>query len=1152
MSALPDMEATSQATRLEGIPTASHGYVITKMALQANKPIIHICANDRELDTCQQLCNLLAPELQILTLPAWDCLPYDRVSPSKAITAQRIATLCNLSQISDEAPFIVLTTIGAAMQKLAPASFLRDSSYLLKVGKDLQQDDIVSYLVSNGYTRTSKVMEPGEFAIRGSIIDIFPPNQEDAIRLDLFGDEIESIKLFDSLTQVSHDKTDQVILLPTSEIRLDEAGIEQFRMGYREQFGAVTKEDPLYESISEGRHYAGAEHWLPLFYDRLDSIFEYVPNAIISHDISIDQIRHDREELLTDYFDARTSQAKAKDSIYHPVKPEALYLTDKIWATHTHAHPRLELNAFLSSEAKRSLHIKPSPDFSPKPNEEHHNHLHNLKSAISARENPVVVAAQSIGSRDRIQEMLHTIEIPTQTIDQVGDITKLSAGIAHICVSPVETGFDAPEFLLLSEQDIFGERIIRTQKKKKKSEAFMAEASAFEVGEYVVHKEHGIARFDGLITMEVNGAKHDCLTLIYAGEDKLFLPVENIDMISRYGSSHDGVTLDKLGSTAWQKRKAGLKKRIKMAAEELLKIAAKRATKTADQLHAPTDQYHDFCARFPYQPTEDQQQAIDDVIEDLGSGQPMDRLICGDVGFGKTEVALRAAFVATASDANVQVAVIAPTTLLARQHYYNFKERFEGLPVEIRLLSRLVTSKEANDTREKLEQGKIDIVIGTHALLSKQVKFGNLGLVIVDEEQHFGVKQKEKLKRLRANTHVLTLSATPIPRTLHMALSGVRELSLITTPPIDRLAVRSFVMPLDEVVIREAILREYHRGGKTFYVTPRIKYIDELKAMLDELVPDIKICIAHGQMTPTELDRKMNEFYDGKYDLLLSTAIIESGLDVPSANTMIIDHAELFGLAQLYQLRGRVGRGKTRAYAYFTLPPRKTLTNEAVKRLEVMQTLDTLGAGFALASHDMDIRGFGNLLGEEQSGHVKEVGIELYQSMLEEMIDQLKSGIVDPDDEGVEDEWSPQINLGTSALIPESYVEDLSLRLSLYRRLAKLNDHSEIDSFAAELIDRFGPLPDEMKELLNILRIKQLCKQAGVERIDTGPKGAVFTFRNNSFAKPEALLAHITQNPKAFKLRHDQKLVLMGHWRSPQERFQQVSQSVETMAQLAA
>ncbi|PZP83599.1 MAG: transcription-repair coupling factor, partial [Azospirillum brasilense] len=718
-----------------------------------------------------------------------------------------------------------------------------------------------------------------------------------------------------------------------------------------------------------------------------------------------------------------------------------------------------------------------------------------------------------------------------------------------LTILPIEHGFETPELTILTEQDMFGERIIRTTKKKKKSDVFMQEAASFLEGELIVHREHGIGKFEGLVTVEVNNTRHDCLKLIYDGGDKLFLPVENIDLVSRYGHAEETVQLDKLGGVAWQKRKAVLKKRLKMAAEALLKVAAERASKAAPVLSPEAGVYDEFAARFPYSETEDQLSAIDDVRADLASGHAMDRLICGDVGFGKTEVALRAAFVA--ASAGMQVAVIAPTTLLVRQHFKTFRERFRDLPFELRMLSRLTSSKDAAETKKLLPEGKVDIVVGTHALLAAGVQFKQLGLLIVDEEQHFGVAQKEKLKQLKADVHVLTLSATPIPRTLQMSLAGVRELSLITTPPIDRLAVRSYVMPWDPVVIREALLREFHRGGKSFMVTPRIKYMAELKLKLEQLVPEVKLCVAHGQMSPIELDKTMNDFYDGKYDVLLSTAIIESGIDIPTANTMIIDRSEMFGLSQLYQLRGRVGRSKTRAYAYLTLPHGKKLTRDAERRLQVMGQLDSLGAGFQLASHDMDIRGFGNLLGEEQSGHVREVGIELYQTMLEEAVAELKrKRLPGQADDASSEGWSPQLNLGMSVLIPESYIEDLSLRLSLYRRAASLAAQDELDSFAAELVDRFGMYPPEVDALLAVLSIKLTAKRAGIARMDAGPKGMVLAFRDAKFAAPEALIGHIARNGARLKLRADQTLFIAADLPDAQTRLKQAALMAQEIADL--
>lgn len=1130
---------THGSLRIGGLPKAAHPYVLGLLAQQTRKPVIHILPSDRHMEEAAAVCRHFFPKLTVYTLPAWDCLPYDRVSPAHAIVAERLETLCHLAALTQADYPIILTTAAAASQRLVPAARLKQASFVIAAGSDVNRNALTEYLVANGYSRTSKVMEPGEFALRGGIIDLFAPNSEKAVRIDLFGDEVESLRQFDPLTQVSSQSIDSLSLRPMNELLLNPESIERFRMGYREQFGAVTRDDPLYESVSSARHYPGAEHWLPLFYERLDTLFDYVPQALVCMDHAAETVLHDRRELLTDYYQARLNAPKS-DTPYHPLPASRLYLPQEEWDALIAKHSFITLSSFRSeSDAEVCLPIQKAPDFTSVSTETSTGQAHALlafATAMQARQqHKTLIACYSAGSHDRIGTMLTAHAIQSPALERI--------------ILPIEHGFETPDFLLVSEQDLLGERIIRTGKRKRQSDVFMAEASGFSEGELLVHKEHGIGRFDGLVTVEVNGKQHDCLKLLYADDNKLFLPVENMELIARFGSDAEGVQLDRLGSLSWQKRKAALKQRIRMAAQELLRIAAKRATRRAAELAPQAENYREFCARFPYSETDDQQTAIDDVMTDLASGTPMDRLICGDVGFGKTEVALRAAFAAVASDAPVQVAVVTPTTLLCRQHFLNFSKRFAGMPFEVRQLSRLVAGKQSSETKSLLKEGKVDIIIGTHALLSKSIEFKNLGLVIVDEEQHFGVAQKERLKQLRASTHVLTLSATPIPRTLQMALSGVRELSLITTPPVDRLAVRSFVMPYDGVVLREAILREYHRGGKVFYVTPRIQYMDELKAKITTLVPEIRICAAHGQMPAAQLDALMNDFYDGKYDLLLSTAIIESGLDVPSANTMIIDHAEMFGLAQLYQLRGRVGRGKIRAYCYFTLPARKTLTPTATKRLDVMQQLDTLGAGFQLASHDMDIRGFGNLLGEEQSGHVREVGIELYQHMLEDMIQQMRSGSSDTDEQT--QDWSPQINLGTSVLIPVDYVEDLDLRISLYRRLSRVDTQEEIDSFMAELVDRFGPLPAEVDHLIQVLRIKQLCKLAGIDRLDTGPKGAVISFRGNRFAAPEALLSHIAQYPKLLKIRPDQKLVYTDHWRGEKDRFHKIHQVVEAIAKLA-
>lgn len=1076
-----------------------------------------VASSDREMETLAAQLGIFTPQAEVLIFPAWDCLPYDRISPRQQIMAQRMATVARLLH-PQQRRLILVTTINALTQKLTPRSLLTDSSLSCHVGGKLDLDALTRYLAANGYTRVGKVMEAGEFAIRGSIVDLFPSGFEYGCRIDLFGDEIESIQFFDPLTQRSTgEKQEGLTLNPVSEVMLTQATIDRFRSRYREAFGAVSKADPLYEAISSSRAYPGMEHWLPLFYEKLDTLYAFLPADVLTFFCGQAEIsRLERQDVIVDYFNAR-QQFKQKDSVYHPLPPEQLYLVRDGWGAVVESRDIVYATSYTEVQNGIPQAIRRGRDFAHE-RRQGQNPYELAATYIRQQQEKaqkVLVACMSEGSRQRLEEKLNLPEIRYE-------------------VMPLTHGFIAPELTVIAEQDILGERQGQVKRKRKHSEQFLAEAANFSEGELIVHREHGIGRFVGLVTMEVQGISRDCLKLIYADDDKLFLPVENVDLLSRYGSgdTEEGdAKLDKLGGASWQARKARMKERIKLAAEALLKTAAERELAEGTVLTSPAGLYEEFCNRFPYMETEDQEKAIAEVLEDLSSGKPTDRLICGDVGFGKTEVAMRAAFVAAmAQDNPVQVAVIAPTTLLARQHFKTFSQRFEGFPLKVRQFSRLATTKEMKEGLEGLADGSVQIAVGTHALLAERTKFKNLGLLIVDEEQHFGVKQKEKLKSLRSNIHVLTLSATPIPRTMQMALAGVRELSLITTPPVDRLAVRTFVSPYDAVAIREALLREYHRGGQSFYVTPYISDIAELRFRIQDLVPELKVAVAHGQLPPSELDSMMNDFYDGKYDVLLSTAIIESGIDIPTANTMIINRADRFGLAQLYQLRGRVGRSKTRAYAYLTLPHGRNFSANAMKRLEVMQTLDTLGAGFTVASHDMDIRGFGNLVGEEQSGHIREVGVELYQQMLEEAVQEArrrKKGEKSSVHETHEaQEWRPQINLGLSVLIPETYVQDLDIRLGLYRRAATLRTAAEIEDFELELADRFGRLPQEAEHFLLILKLKLLCVEAGLERLDAGPKGVVLSFYQNQVANPQDLLAFINRRPRHAKLRADHKLVL--------------------------
>ncbi|MGC2780731.1 MAG: transcription-repair coupling factor, partial [Bradyrhizobium sp.] len=878
-----------------------------------------------------------------------------------------------------------------------------------------------------------------------------------------------------------------------------------------------------------------------------------LPNTPVVIEPQGEDAARERFKQIIDYYDARREAMEhpGGGAIYKPLTVNRLYLTAGEWAERLGAVPLARLTPFAVPEDAGVIDIgaRAGRNFAPERNDAAVNVFEAVVAHVQALQSvrkKVVIALWSEGSRDRMASMLrdhkliHVTSVNTWRVVQATPRNETMLALLGL-----ESGFETDQIAVISEQDILGDRLVRPRKASRKLDNFISEVTSLGVGDIVVHVDHGIGRFVGLQTLEVAGAPHDCLELRYAGETKLYLPVENIELLSRYGSDQTNVELDKLGGSGWQTRKAKLKNRIREMAGELIKIAAERMLHEAPKLPVQAGAYDEFCARFPYDETEDQLAAIQATLGDLESGRPMDRLICGDVGFGKTEVALRAAF-AVALDGK-QVAVVVPTTLLARQHARTFTDRFHGFPVNVAQASRLVSTKELNQVKKGLTDGSIDIVVGTHALLGKAIKFRDLGLLIVDEEQHFGVSHKERLKQLRAEVHVLTLSATPIPRTLQLALSGVRELSIIASPPVDRLAVRTFVAPHDPVMIREALLRERFRGGQAFYVVPRIDDLAEVKEFLDKTVPEMKVAVAHGQMAPTIIEDIISAFYDGKFDILLSTTIVESGLDIPRANTLIVHRADMFGLAQLYQLRGRVGRSKLRAYALFTLPSTHKISAQAEKRLTVLQSLETLGAGFQLASHDLDIRGAGNLLGDEQSGHIKEVGFELYQSMLEEAIENLKAGVTEP----TVDRWSPQITIGMPVLIPEDYVSDLSVRLSLYRRLADLETDDEIENFAAELRDRFGKLPDETRYLFKVAAIKNYCRRANVEKVDAGPKGAVIAFRDNSFAYPDRLVAFIKRHGQAAKVRPDMKVVFLQVWETPEERLAGTTDILKELAELA-
>tara|TARA_R110002094_G_scaffold217568_2_gene188725 strand:+ start:684 stop:4151 length:3468 start_codon:yes stop_codon:yes gene_type:complete len=1120
---------------LSGVPEGYDARAILDEVAKQGGPVCHVARDDKRMAALREALAFFAPDIPVLDFPGWDCLPYDRVSPNADICAQRMATLAAL--VHGMPPqYVLLTTLNAATQRVPARAVLQGAAWQAQVGSRIDEAGLRAFLVRMGFVQSPTVVEPGDYAVRGGIIDIYPPGDLGPVRLDLFGDTLDGARRFDPATQRTTEKLDVVELAPVSEVILDEAAITRFRQNYRIEFGAAGTDDPLYEAISAGRKHQGAEHWLALFHEQMETLFDYLPDVTITLDDHLTPARLARWDSIADQYETRRIAMTARhrmDTVYKPAPPEGLYLDDEAWALATldrrviqfHALPQPTGPGVLDAGARIGR------NFSPERQQESISLFGALASHINAKleQGPVLVASYSEGARERLTGLIEdeglADVIPIPNAKRIG-----KRGL-HLAVWGLEHGFEAPGLTVISEQDVLGDRLIRAPKRKRRAENFLTETQSLSPGDLVVHVDHGIGRYLGMEVIAAAGAAHECLLLEYAENSKLYLPVENIELLSRYG--HEEGLLDKLGGGAWQSKKARLKERIREMADKLIRIAAERALRKAPVLEPPPGMWDAFSARFPYVETDDQLRAISDVIDDITSGNPMDRLICGDVGFGKTEVAMRAAFVAAMS--GVQVAVIAPTTLLARQHYKSFAERFRGFPVEVRQLSRFVSAKDAALTRDGMARGTVDIVIGTHALLAKNIRFKNLGLLVIDEEQHFGVSHKERLKALRTDIHVLTLTATPIPRTLQLSLTGVRDLSIIGTPPVDRLAIRTYVSEFDAVTLREALLREHYRGGQSFYVVPRISDLPEIENFLKDQLPELTYVVAHGQMAAGELDDRMNAFYDGKYDILLATTIVESGLDIPTANTMIIHRADMFGLAQLYQIRGRVGRSKTRAYAYLTTKPRARLTVTAEKRLRVLGSLDTLGAGFTLASQDLDIRGAGNLLGEEQSGQMRDVGFELYQSMLEEAIAKIKAGEMEGLSQA-DEQWAPQINLGVPVLIPEAFVPDLDVRLGLYRRLSGLSTKVELEGFAAELIDRFGKLPREVNTLLLVVRIKAMCKRAGIAKLDGGPKGAVIQFHNDKYASPEGLVQFIQDQRGLAKVK-DNKIVVRRDWKKDSDKI---------------
>ena len=1108
----------SKINDLGEVPEGSEPLLINEISENSNNNILIIA---RDLKRYQQLKDGLEFFLNkdVLLYPQWDCVPYDRISPNKLITSKRLETLSRLSNEKNKNK-IILTTIQASCQRTLSLGEVKNKFISLKPGEVIDINNLVNFFVSNGYEKTPTVREHGEFSVRGGIIDFYSPLNK-PIRLDLFGNTIDSIKSFDLITQRSLELLKEIFVYPASEIILNDKTIENFRINFNKKFGSQKEKVKIYDSISEGISYPGMEHWLPFFYNKTGSIFDYIDKPIILLDHLYESSLEDFLETVNDHFKSRKDYDDNKlskvENKYFSIEPSNLYQNKEEYNKNLYSRNCIRISPFKKPDAI-NLNGKASTKYSNiKSNRNDSSSYENLKSDIldfTKKNKKIIIACSSLGSSERVAKILINNGI-LSNFKNLESFKNINQKNIYLTVLNLNNGFHFDDYIFISEQDIFGEKFYRPRIIRK-AENFIREISSVMPGDAVVHVDHGIGRFENLSTLEINNAKHECLLIKYANDDKLYLPVENIEVLSRYGSDISDEMLDKLGGISWTTRKENLKKKIKFLAEELISVAAKRQLSKAEMFNVPEDFYEEFCSRFSFEETNDQLNAINDVLNDFEKGLPMDRLICGDVGFGKTEIALRASFLAAMS--GKQVSILAPTTLLARQHYETFKDRFKGFPINVFELSRLTPKKDS--VIKSINSGSCDIVIGTHSLLGEKINFSDLGLLIIDEEQHFGVKHKEKIKKLRDNVHVLTLTATPIPRTLQLAMTGVRDLSIIASPPIDRRAIETYVFPNDPLVVKEALLRERHRGGQSFYVVPRISDIEDIEEYFKEFIPEINYITVHGQMPSKQIEDRINDFYMGSYDVLISTTIIESGLDIPNANTLIIHRSDMFGLSQLYQIRGRVGRSKVKAYAYLTYKEHKKLGKKALKRLEVLQSLDSLGAGFNLASYDLEIRGSGNLLGEEQSGQIKEVGIELYQNMLEETIDELKNTT----QKSKNNQWSPKISLPLSILIPEDYISDLTIRMEIYKRLSSIILEEEIDEIAAELIDRFGSLPQEVETLIDTIGLKNLCKKTNIEKIDCGNNGFLISFKNNTFSNPVELIKYINNKKNYISIRSDQRL----------------------------
>ncbi|WP_312247404.1 transcription-repair coupling factor [Stutzerimonas nitrititolerans] len=1139
---LPPMPAASGKQTWGNLPGAALSLAIAESASSAKRFTLLLTADSQSAERLKEELAFFAPELPVLHFPDWETLPYDVFSPHQDIISQRIAALYQLPELTHGVLVVPITT---ALHRLAPKRFLLGSSLVLDVGQKLDVEQMRLRLEAAGYRCVDTVYEHGEFAVRGALIDLFPMGSTLPYRIDLFDDEIETLRTFDPENQRSIEKVDSVRLLPAREFPLKKESVTGFRARFRERFDVDFRRCPVYQDLSTGITPAGIEYYLPLFFDETSTLFDYLPDD--TQVFSLPGIEQAAEQF---WKDVRNRFEERRVDPERPLLPPAdlfvpvedCFARLKLWPRVVASQEDVEAGI-----GRERFPASPLPELAieAKASEP----LGALRRFLDEFPGRVLFTAESAGRREVLLELLARLKLRPQEVDGWPAFLQSKERLA-ISIAPLDDGLllQQPQLALIAESPLFGQRIMQRRRREKTRDAgenVIKNLTELREGAPVVHIDHGVGRYQGLITLEIEGQSAEFLQLQYAEEAKLYVPVASLHLIARYTGSDDALApLHRLGSEQWQKAKRKAAEQVRDVAAELLDIYARRAAREGYAFQDPQLDYDTFSAGFPFEETPDQQAAIEAVRADMLAPKPMDRLICGDVGFGKTEVAMRAAFIAVHSGR--QVAVLVPTTLLAQQHYNSFRDRFADWPVRVEVMSRFKSAKEIQGAAQELAEGKVDILIGTHKLLQEDVKFTNLGLVIIDEEHRFGVRQKEQLKALRSEVDILTLTATPIPRTLNMAVAGMRDLSIIATPPARRLSVRTFVMEANKPTIKEALLRELLRGGQVYYLHNDVKTIEKCAADLAELVPEARIGIGHGQMRERELEQVMGDFYHKRFNVLVASTIIETGIDVPSANTIIIERADKFGLAQLHQLRGRVGRSHHQAYAYLLTPPRKQMTPDAEKRLEAIANAQDLGAGFVLATHDLEIRGAGELLGDGQSGQIQAVGFTLYMEMLERAVKAIQKGEQPNLDQPLG--GGPEINLRVPALIPEDYLPDVHARLILYKRIANAADQDGLNELQVEMIDRFGLLPEPAKHLIRLTLLKLQAEKLGITKIDAGPQGGRIEFAADTPVDPMALIKLIQTQPKRYKFEGATVFKFQVPMERPEERFNTLEALLERLA----